>query len=434
MNDKNFNSTLLIAILLTLVAVFVHPYLPQRHLLATADTRQNAYIYSSTLRDGTASGSWLDDTHRSLQCRYTADTPANNFSCSFNLIFAHDNTQGEDLSRFDRVDLDIQVRGPATKLRLYMRNFSPAYTHEKDSNSTKFNTIILSVDELHQPLSLPLDELTVADWWLDQYQIPRQLARPEFSNILSLGLDFYYPLPFGSYQLTVNKIDFVGEWVSAEHWYLGILGCWMLGIFSYALSRLIQLSRQTSQDTRVINMLTRDREQLRRESEQFRQLSNMDVLTQIYNRRGMEQIIASLFGSGIVPPPEQFVLILGDIDYFKRINDNRGHDVGDKVLQQVSHCMQAEVRASDFLGRWGGEEFIILVPYESLELGVSIAERIRQRIAKQVFEPDQPLSVTMSFGIGSIKPGETFEDLFKRVDEALYQAKTDGRNCCISAP
>lgn len=429
MNDKHFNSILLLSILATLLAVFCHPLLPQRHFLASAFL-DSAYVYTTINPDGSASGDWVNQDHRRMRCIYVEG--ATNFGCSYNLLLGKGSVNGIDLSRYDRIELDLVVRGDAKKVRLYLRNYNPIYANEQDSNSSKFNQAILATSDLQQHLSLQLEEFSVADWWLDQYQIPRHLSRPEFTNVLSLGLDFYYPLPYGTYELQINKIDFVGDWVSKENWYLLILCGWMLGIFLFAANRLILLSRQASHDTRTINSLTRDRELLKRESEQFRQLSNKDALTSIYNRRGVEQIITSLFGSGVIPPPEKLVIILADIDYFKRINDNRGHDVGDRVLQQVSLAMQAEVRTSDFLGRWGGEEFIILVPYETLSMGVTIAERIRLRVGNQEFEPEQPLNVTMSFGVGAIKPGESFDDLFKRVDEALYKAKTQGRNCTIT--
>ncbi len=432
MNDKRFNSILLLSILATLVALFIHPWLPQRHFLVSNFLENNAYINASTNADGSLAGGWVDGDHHRMRCNYREGET--NFSCSLNIFLAGNTVNGVNISRYDRLELDIVVRGNAQRFRVYMRNYNPIYSREADYNSTKFNQIIIPTKDLQPHLWLDLSEFSVADWWSDQYQIPRQQSHPEFSNVLSLGVDFYYPLPPGIHELQINKMDFVGDWIGKENWYLLILGIWMLGIFIFAVYRLILLSRQATHDIHTINSLNRDRELLKRESEQFRQLSNKDALTGIYNRRGVEQILSSLFGSGLIPPPEQLVLILGDIDFFKRINDNRGHDVGDKVLQQVSQAMQTEVRTSDFLGRWGGEEFIILVPYEALDMGVAIAERIRLRVASQVFEPHQPLNVTISFGVGEIKPGEGFDELFKRVDEALYKAKTQGRNCTITAP
>ena len=122
-----------------------------------------------------------------------------------------------------------------------------------------------------------------------------------------------------------------------------------------------------------------------------------------------------------------------DIDYFKRINDSRGHDAGDRVLQLVSEIIQSRIRRSDYLGRWGGEEFIILLPDTRKEFALALAEKIRLVIHDTIFEIEHPLNVTASFGVGQQQNNEDFATAFKRVDTALYAAKNQGRNCCVMA-
>jgi len=432
MNDRYFSAMLLLAILASLLAIAAYPILPARHFLASAADSSTRFVFSSRRADGSPAGIWLDDQQHQLRCYYDADQ-SDNYACSFNLLLTGDSSKGIDLSDYDKLLIELDLNANAQQLRLFMRNFNPAYSRADDANSTKFSAVTIAADEFHQQVEVPLNEFTVSDWWIGQYQIPRQLAFPERDNVVTLGVDFYYPLPYGAHELSVNKLEFVGPWISRAHWYLLILGCWLLGIFCYAGHRLICLRKQSQNDAQVICSLSRLRDQLQQESEQFRQLSNLDPLTKTYNRRGLQQILAGFFGTGSLPPPKTFVLIMADIDHFKRINDQYGHAVGDKVIQQVAQILRDEVRASDFVVRWGGEEFLVVLPFESLARGLEIAERVRANIAKRDFESKPQLRVTLSLGISALHPGESFEDLFRRADNALYEAKTKGRNCSFAA-
>jgi diguanylate cyclase (GGDEF)-like protein len=122
-----------------------------------------------------------------------------------------------------------------------------------------------------------------------------------------------------------------------------------------------------------------------------------------------------------------------DIDHFKRINDRRGHDAGDRILQSISAIISKGIRPHDFLGRWGGEEFVVIMPSTRKEFALALAEKIRLMIYDTVFEAANPLSVTASFGVSDKLPGEDFATTFKRADKALYEAKAQGRNCCVLA-
>lgn len=115
-----------------------------------------------------------------------------------------------------------------------------------------------------------------------------------------------------------------------------------------------------------------------------------------------------------------------DVDYFKRINDNYGHDVGDRVLQLIAEITRKEMRSSDVLARFGGEEFIALLEDTQLQDCLMIAERIRCSIQKQVMHinPDQKIQFTISIGIAELEsPQQELEDLIKHADIALYEAK-----------
>lgn len=154
-----------------------------------------------------------------------------------------------------------------------------------------------------------------------------------------------------------------------------------------------------------------------------------DYLTGLYNRRFLEESlkreksIADRYG--II-----FTLILIDLDYFKLINDIYGHDVGDKVLIEVANILKKNLRYSDLCGRWGGEEFLILLRNAKLSQGYAVAEKLRKLICDLKLPPVE--NITASFGLAEYNPPESHEDTLKRADLALYKAKAQGKNCIIA--
>ena len=437
MNDKRFNTALLLAILLTLVALVGQQYFPKKRFLAWPNAQVNSYFYSSNQSDGTPAAFWLDHSKGLWRCVYPEDDNSEYFACSFNALFETALDKGVNLADYSQLNLTVKYQGSARKMRIYLRNFDPAYSKINDTNSTKFNALVLHARDLNKELNIKLDEFIVSDWWLGQYDIPRELARPDLRNVMTLGIEFIEGQQPGNHDMQIEKIEFVGSWISAEHWYLFILVSWMLGIFIYAISKLIQLRQQTKYDVQVINQLNDNNAQLQLETDKFRHLSTVDPLTQAYNRFGIDQIVSTLLIFNKEKDEQRnspdFALMIIDIDHFKRINDRRGHDVGDRVLQNISAIISKGIRTQDFLGRWGGEEFIVIMPSTRKEFAIALAEKIRLMIYDTVFEPDNPLSVTASFGVSDKLENEDFSTTFKRADNALYEAKSQGRNCSIIA-
>ncbi|MFN3921765.1 MAG: GGDEF domain-containing protein, partial [Caldimicrobium sp.] len=125
-----------------------------------------------------------------------------------------------------------------------------------------------------------------------------------------------------------------------------------------------------------------------------------------------------------------FSLILLDIDNFKLINDIYGHAKGDEVLVKVAQILKDNLRASDLCGRWGGEEFLILLRSANLFQGLNKAEKLRELIAKLNIPPIE--SITASFGVAEYNSPESYEETLRRADLALYRAKSQGKNCVIA--
>jgi two-component system cell cycle response regulator len=180
----------------------------------------------------------------------------------------------------------------------------------------------------------------------------------------------------------------------------------------------------------------RYQERLRSAYQRSVSLATTDSLTGLYNRRYLESYLASLVdGPSAGDKPLSVAMI--DIDHFKPVNDTHGHDVGDDVLREVSDRLRRVIRASDLVARFGGEEFVIVMPDTDIELAETVSKRLRAEIADTPFAIDQleaGLNVTVSIGVAAIgSPGETPVAMLKRADEALYEAKRGGRNKVIAA-
>lgn len=169
--------------------------------------------------------------------------------------------------------------------------------------------------------------------------------------------------------------------------------------------------------------------ELEREVERLRAVATRDPLTGALNRRGLSEFMEAAVKRAYRSQGSTVSAILVDLDYFKALNDAHGHDVGDQVLCRAVEAMQGQVRASDALGRWGGEEFLV-VAEEGLAGAMELAERLRWAIEWGVDSHGLP-GVTASFGVAEFDG--TVEDApmastVKCADMALYQAKADGRN------
>ena len=172
------------------------------------------------------------------------------------------------------------------------------------------------------------------------------------------------------------------------------------------------------------------------QGEQARRLNLLaatDPLTGLSNRRLTLQLLDQLARDARLDLAP--VVLLCDLDHFKQINDGWGHAMGDQVLVAVANGLRASTRDSDTVARWGGEEFLVVLPVTRGSEATELAERLRLRVESlQVADRHQcPVPVTLSIGIATLAANETGSSWLKRADEALYRAKNDGRNCCRMA-
>jgi diguanylate cyclase (GGDEF)-like protein len=178
----------------------------------------------------------------------------------------------------------------------------------------------------------------------------------------------------------------------------------------------------------VVRMRLASERQRGLERTETSQLAITDTLTRIMNRRG---ITVSLLDA--MAQAERYdtplSVAMGDIDLFKRINETHGHQAGDKVLAHIASVFSDSLRMPDKVGRYGGEEFLVIFPHTGLAQARKIAERIRTAVQRSKLDVNRnKVQVTVSLGVTQFQKGEDLEQLLSRVDKAVMQAKAGGRN------
>lgn len=414
---------LLLVVATLLVLVFSGPLLETR-MVIEPDTEGLRLELDSDVQDGgNTQVRWIDRDQMQWECDLGAAYPYP--FCGMQIFFSDSHMQGVDLSRYSYLNLHLDYTGQGDQVRLFLRNSNPAYTHAEDMRSTKFNMVELDLRRGPEYQHILLDYFRIADWWLQLYNLDVSLTRAEFSNVGLIEIQTGTGLSDGVHRMTLKKLELVGVRISLEHLYLGIIVIWILAILTYLavrirlLSQAVQQGQQKQEELREINIL------LDMRSRTLEERIKLDPLTGAYNRAGVEESLANGFLEWKKHRRPLSVLLL-DVDYFKSINDQHGHAIGDRVLQELSALVAQNIRNDDYFARWGGEEFIVVSVNTEQDQALEMAEKLRKLIASTGFA--EGLEVTVSIGVAQINDGETLEELFARTDQALYQAKDAGRN------
>ncbi|MDO6712757.1 diguanylate cyclase [Aliiglaciecola sp. 2_MG-2023] len=258
----------------------------------------------------------------------------------------------------------------------------------------------------------------------------------------------YTSLAAGHYVLEIKATNRYGEWL-ADHvamdievsppWYLSnvALILWiilaLLSIYLYARWRSYSLYLRSQHLANEVTNKTRD---LALANDKLRKLSDLDPLTNIFNRRGFTHAAKKQLAeynessnNSKNNANKVFSIVLFDIDFFKNINDTYGHDVGDEVLIGISQKIQNSLGVDDKLGRWGGEEFIALIHTDNIEIAFKIAERVRSQVADFTLNGTaEKIQITLSGGLAVVQADNNLTRCIKEADTLLFQAKENGRN------
>ena len=203
------------------------------------------------------------------------------------------------------------------------------------------------------------------------------------------------------------------------------------GIVKSAFMDTVRMRATVSTIQERLSASQREIDDLRRELARVREESMVDSLTGLLNRRAFDRRINDLIEAA-GNDSDTFSLIVADIDHFKRINDGYGHLFGDRVIRAVGAALKSGVKGKDFVGRYGGEEFAILLPVTPLTGAWAVAEGVRRLVAasriRRLNNDEVVGNITISAGVALHRSGESAQSVFERADAALYRAKRNGRN------
>lgn len=417
----HFDRNLALAgIIISLVIFIGHYGLPEKRLVLYPSKLHMPNLFGFVDTKNGQSSYWLDDEKKEWICNYRTH---HLYGCGWSLKWESPDVNSIDMRAYDYIDISLDYEGPASRLRLILRNYDAAYSVTEESASTKFMSMTVPAAELVQPVRVSLDEFYVASWWLLENNIRRDWSLPEFDGITSIGVDFIEP---GEHRTRVNKVVLIGQWIKTETLLLAIIGFWMTVFLIDGFVRFCCHYTMAKHERSRIRTLEETRRKLEAEKRDLKIIADTDPLTGVLSRGGLQTHIAVLFRKN--SSVSKLGLMLLDIDHFKNLNDTHGYDMGDKVLRAFAAAVSANLRSEDVFGRWEGEKFVVLCQNKSESDLISFAEKLREITAKYTFGYSVELTITVSIGITMAQIDRGFDEAFRRADAALYRAKNRGRN------
>ena len=332
---------------------------------------------------------------------------------------------GVDLSGFDTMTVDVAYTGPGPHLlRAYIRNYEPAISNLKDWQSQKVNEIEFAIPATGR-VTIPMKLLRTAAWWNSAQKTPLIHTDVRVDNVTAVELSTGSLNAMGAHQIRLKTLRFHGKWISQTHLLMSLVGAWFLCGVMWPVMGLVHYRTQLSSSKARLASLTGINRALQLEAKELAGQAYTDPLTGALNRQGLRDLLMKQWKTpGLLGDPSSVMFV--DLDHFKRVNDGHGHGAGDEVLRSFAAMVQSEIRQTDKLVRWGGEEFLILCPGADAGQAQRLAKKLRLLMCAHVWPC--ALSVTASFGVTSISDGEDIGEAIQRADAALYLAKANGRN------
>lgn len=359
---------------------------------------------------------WLDQHARRLKCKikYASEYPFcgmvmkfvdRNKLASASGVFNYAYLKHQDLNAFQWLEVRYRYLGENSSLTLFSRSASELPQTFEHYLETQYSHVSFG-SRTHLAV-ITLADMYVADWWLAKSQLPQEQKRLDLSHVFEIGIGLPVSPIAGEHEITVESIRALKPLIS--RWALYI-------ILSISICVLLIAS--------LVMLFMRRSHKVIEENHELKVLAHYDVLTECLNRRGLEQAIELLF----VTRQYGTYLFVIDIDHFKQVNDTYGHDVGDRVLREVSMSLQSVLRDGDIFGRWGGEEFLLISSLSADYLPSLIQRMLSAISAISIPQSSHAFRITASIGVTEITNVDNFESAFSRADKAMYSVKSSGRN------
>lgn len=339
----------------------------------------------------------------------------------------YDMSNGFDLSEYDEIFLDAEYVGSAPeRLRIYLRNHNAAYTDfAVDENSMKINELKFSPNKSPYGEYFKLSDFNVASWWSGERDLPSHLQGLEFNNVPLIEIASSSYAEYGEMEVFIREITLRRLYITKENLLFSIIAMWVGSAFIFLFTQMslyrIRFMKSKESQERLLEIL----QALQIEKNEIDKMAKRDSLTGLRNRAGLSKHFSEC-GQALIEKKTPFSIVFIDIDFFKKFNDTHGHNIGDEILTGFAQVIYNNIRIADKLGRWGGEEFILICKNSCLKDAIINAEKLCNIVEDTAFIND--LRVTASFGVAEMKRDETTKEFIERADKALYAAKTNGRN------
>jgi diguanylate cyclase (GGDEF)-like protein len=413
----------LVALVLGTPAVLAWHHFGMTRVLALGASANKAETNDDRGLGGHSVGTWQPGGPLgTLQCQLDAGYAWPYCEVAFTLV---PSPEGVDLSRYDSVRFRLHYEGVGPRsVRFYLRNFEPGLSKTGDSASLKVNEVEFEIPASGE-IDVPLRLFRIASWWAVERDVPLQHTDMRIDNVPFVELSTGSKSQAGLHRIRLDAIEFHGKWLSLAQVLTLLVGAWLLFGLAWLWAELLDYRAHLRDARRHLRRVESLNRALQLEAKELAGQARTDALTGALNREGLREFLLKHWpGQGGSEP--LLCLVIVDIDHFKQINDSRGHACGDQVLQQFARLVQGEIRASDRLVRWGGEEFLVVCPGAEPGQGAALAEKLRLTVAGAGWPTGE--AVSASFGVAALAEGEDFAAVIGRADAALYRAKALGRN------
>lgn len=427
MQSKSISTGLLCLVLLTISALLAYQHSFNTSLVIDSTTDFQVKAITDQSQGGQTTAT-LSRTPQALELECNIVKAYQWPFCELAIKLA-DIGEGVDIAKYDTVAVNARFEGEGSKrIRFYIRNYHPSYTDVHNDATMKVNEVEYEPNKYASEVVIPLKNFSVASWWISENNIPLEHFAPDFSNVSVIEVATGSLVSEGPIKIIIEEIRFDGKLIPENVFLTIIIAVWVVFAVVYLVFDLRRLKGDLSQTKQKALELESLTEALKLESKKFETMAKRDPLTGARNRAGIRD---SLFEQVqlVYLQKTPLSIIFMDIDHFKQINDNFGHDVGDEVLKEFAGLVTSKTRQGDSLVRWGGEEFLLVCPNTEIDNASILAENIR--VAMEQHNWPEGMKVTSSFGVTQMGQESTGE-FIARADEALYKAKSKGRNRVVS--
>lgn len=419
----NFALVFLFVGILSLILYFWHLVGMNTQLQIYPNTFQPAEVFSDAVNGGISQTRLYHQNNRLfVQCKVEATGYTHPF-CGVTLFFG--NRERRNLEHYSDIRIVIGMRSelPDT-LMLYLLNREPSVTDEQFERA---NLRTIFAKPKAEEFIVPLSSFAVPSWWMLSHPNDIHRGLPQINSVDKFRITSGDNTQSRELDIVIESVSLQGKWLNRTQVVSIILGAWLVTALGYLYQLLNNASRHRKHIMHENAALTRLNKLLAVEKQQYEDAAEHDPLTKVLNRRGAKKILNTAIEQQSMGNVASLVLM--DIDHFKSINDKHGHVMGDKVLVNIASLIQREIRSTDALIRWGGEEFAIICPHTVLNDAHQMAEKIRRIIE---CTPIFGLTITGSFGVSELGNDDVTK-WFESADQALYLAKSYGRNRTVTS-